>query len=286
MDIQRRHGMLKIHFLNVGKGNCTVIKLPSERLMVVDIDNSRINDDDDVLQCPIDFLNRTYPNESIFRFILTHPDMDHMSGLYDLDKERKIHNFWDTPHEKEMDLDRMQIGGYSRNDWLAYQKLRKASSEPKDLKLFQGGERLSYWKEDGIKVLGPSNEMVRKAIETEEFNHLSYVLKIVHEGVSILLGGDATKEAWRDILAYHGADELKANVFLAPHHGSPQNIEKDVFKHIDPQFVVVSDHRGHSYDYTYYNSLAKERVYSTKHFGNVHIEVSATKKKIYTEKGS
>ena len=92
--------MLKIHFLNVGKGNCTVIKLPSERLMVVDIDNSRINDDDDVLQCPIDFLNRTYPNESIFRFILTHPDMDHMSGLYDLDKERKIHNFWDTPPEE------------------------------------------------------------------------------------------------------------------------------------------------------------------------------------------
>ena len=278
--------MLKVHFLNVGKGNCTVIKFPSGHLMVVDIDNSRIDDDDEVLQCPIDFLNSTYPNESIFRFVLTHPDMDHMSGLYDLSRGRKIYNFWDTPHEKEMDIAKMHLGGYSKDDWLAYQKLRKSSLEPKVLNLFQGEKRLSYWKEDGVKVLGPSKAMVRKAIDTEEFNHLSYVLKIEHKGISILLGGDATKEAWRDILANHDPAELKATVFLAPHHGSPQNIEKDVFKHIDPQYVVVSDHRGHTYDYPYYKSLAKKQVYSTKHFGSVHIEVSATKKTIYTEKGN
>lgn len=277
--------MLKVHFLNVGKGNCTVIKFPSGRLMVVDIDNSRIDDDNDILQCPIDFLNSRYPNESIFRFVLTHPDMDHMSGLHDLSRGRKIYNFWDTPHKKEVDLSKMHLGGYSKDDWLAYQRLRKSSSEPKVLNLFQGEKRLSYWKEDGVKVLGPSKAMVQKAIDTDEFNHLSYVLKIEYEGISILLGGDATKEAWRDILSHHNPAELKATVFLAPHHGSPKNIEEDVFKYIDPQYVVVSDHRGHSYDYQYYNSLANEQVFSTKHFGNIHIEVSANNKKIYSEKG-
>lgn len=276
--------MLKVHFLNVGKGNCTVIKFPSGRLMVVDIDNSRIEDDEEVLQCPIEFLDKTYPRESIFRFVLTHPDMDHMSGLDELSKKREILNFWDTLHEKEMDVDKMHLGGYSKEDWAAYQKLRASSSAPKVHNLHQGEDQLSYWKQDRVKVLGPSKAMVKKAMETEEFNHVSYVLKVEHEGISVLLGGDATKESWQDILDHHGAEKLKANVFLAPHHGSPANINKEVFKHINPQYVIVSDHKGHTYDYTYYNSLATKQVYSTKHFGNILVEVSASKKEISTER--
>ena len=86
------------------------------------------------------------------------------------------------------------------------------------------------------------------------------------------------------MLDYHGKEELQANVFLVPHHGSPDNINKDVFEHISPQYVIVSDHRGHNYDYSYYNSLASEQVYSTKHFGNITLEVSAATKKIYPER--
>jgi len=276
--------MLKIHFLNVGKGNCTVIKFPSGNLAIVDIDNSKIDDDDDVLQDPIQFIKDVYPGESIFRFILTHPDMDHMSGLDELHKNRSILNFWDTNHNKKMDTDKLHLGGYKTEDWDKYQELRIKDENPKTLHIYQDSDAQSYWKEDGVKILGPSKSMLKKANESEEYNHCSYVVKIEYEGIKILLGGDATKESWQDILEYHGKEELKAHVFLAPHHGSPDNIEKDVFKHIDPQYVIVSDHRGHNYDYAYYNELATDQVYSTKHYGNVTLEVSSTVKKIYPEK--
>lgn len=276
--------MLKVHFLNVGKGNCTVIKFPSGNFAVIDIDNSRIDDDEDVLQNPIEFLREKYPNESIFRFVLTHPDMDHMSGLDELHRNRTISNFWDTDNNKKVDLEKLKLGGYKKEDWEAYQTLRDSEKNPKSLQYYQDTDPTSYWKEDGVKVLAPSKEMLTKANETEEYNHCSYVIKIEHEGIKILLGGDATKESWQDILEYHGKDELKANVFLAPHHGSPDNIEKDVFKHINPQYVIISDHREHSYDYSYYNDLASEQVYSTKYFGNITLEVSSEKKNIYPEK--
>ncbi|OEU66319.1 MAG: hypothetical protein BA863_04350 [Desulfovibrio sp. S3730MH75] len=276
--------MLKIHFLNVGKGNCTVIKFPSGNLAVVDIDNSRIDDDDDILQDPIEFLREEYPNQSIFRFVLTHPDMDHMSGLNELHRNRTITNFWDTDNNKEIDTDKLHLGGYKKEDWEKYQELRAKEENPKTLHLYQDEEARSYWKEDGVKILGPSKSMLEKANETEEYNHCSYVIKIEHEGIKVILGGDATKESWQDILEYHGEEELKANVFLAPHHGSPDNIEKNVFKFISPQYVVVSDHRGHNYDYSYYNNLATEQVYSTKHFGNITLEVSDTVKNISTER--
>ena len=126
--------------------------------------------------------------------------------------------------------------------------------------------------------------MVAKANESNDYNHCSYVLMIEHKGIRILLGGDATKESWKDILEYHGAAALAAHIFLAPHHGSSANIEKDVFAHIDPEYVVISDHYGHSYDYDYYSRLATRQVYSTKHFGNITIEVSDRIKRIYAEK--
>lgn len=278
--------MLKVHFLNVGKGNCVVIKFPSGRLTIVDIDNSRIDDENETLQDPIKFLDDYYPGEPVFRFILTHPDMDHMSGLHELNQKRNIVNFWDTEHSKTVDFGKMGLGNYSKEDWLAYEKLRKSSDNPTVLKLLHHSEPKSYWIEDGITILSPSPNMVKLANETEEYNHLSYVIKVEHEGISVLLGGDATKDAWRQILANHGKEALSSTVFLAPHHGSPDNIEKDVFQHIAPEYVVVSDHRGHSYDYSYYNNLASKQVYSTKHHGNIDIVVSSQTKTIAPEKNN
>lgn len=126
--------------------------------------------------------------------------------------------------------------------------------------------------------------MVARANETEEYNHCSYVLMVEHRGIRILLGGDATRESWRDIRDNQEDGALASHIFLAPHHGSSDNIEEDVFKEIDPEYVVISDHYGHSYDYDFYNRLASKRVYSTKHFGNITVEVSDAVQQIYPEK--
>ena len=275
--------MLKVHFLNVGKGNCVVAKFPLGRLAVIDIDNSKV-EVDNPLQDPIEFLDKNYPAESIFRFVLTHPDMDHMSGLDELYRSRTITNFWDTTNNKTADRTKMHLGGYSRADWERYQQMRNSGETPKVLHIYQGDDPDQFWSEDNLRILGPSRKMVAKANETEKYNHCSYVLMLEHEGIRILLGGDATPESWRDIRDNHEVGALAADIFLAPHHGSSANIEKDVFKEIDPQYVLISDHYGHSYDYNYYNKLANVQVHSTKHFGNITVEVSQSVKQIYTER--
>lgn len=284
--------MLKVHFLNVGKGNCTVIQFPSGRLAIIDIDNSRIDDDDDVLQDPVAFLDANYPNQDVFRFILTHPDMDHMSGLAELKLKRVISNFWDTNHDKVLDPDKDEFGIYDPEDWRAYLSMRGSAKNPKHLFLYRDTSD-HFWYEDGVSILAPSPSLETlsrncKDTDSDKYNHISYVLRIQYEGIVILLGGDATRAAWDDIFAHYKANNqlnmLKAHVFLAPHHGSENNVNADVFAHIAPEYVVVSVHRGKDYDYSYYNSLATKGVYSTKHNGNVLVEVSATVKKITPER--
>ncbi len=284
--------MLKVHFLNVGKGNCTVIQFPSGRLAVIDIDNSRIADDEDVLQDPVTFLDAKYPGQGIFRFILTHPDMDHMSGLAELKRKRVISNFWDTNHDKVLDPDKDEFGIYDPEDWRAYLSMRGSATNPKRLFLYRDTSD-HFWHEDGVSILAPSSSLDAlshscKDTDSDKYNHISYVLRIQHEGIVILLGGDATKAAWDDIFSHYQAKNqlgtLKAHVFLAPHHGSENNVNAEVFAHIAPAYVVVSVHRGMDYDYDHYNSLATKGVYSTKHNGTVTVEVSSTVKSIYPEK--
>jgi beta-lactamase superfamily II metal-dependent hydrolase len=75
---------------------------------------------------------------------------------------------------------------------------------------------------------------------------------------------------------------------LAPHHGSTYNVNKEVFQHIDPKYVVVSVIKNVDYDYAYYSTLAKTQVLSTKHFGNIsfHIDDKGKIEKIYVEKNA
>ncbi len=261
--------MLKIDFLNVGKGNCTVIKFPSEKIAIIDIDNSKIDDANDVLQDPMDFLNEKYPEKNIFRFILTHPDMDHMSGIDELFSGRYVYNFWDTEHDKELDTESDDFGPYNADDWKRYQEIRKSKESPKALKLYRNATSDCCWIQDNIHILSPSPSLTKLSKETEEgnsdkYNHISYVLRIEYLGTVILLGGDSTKAAWQNIYDHYNANDkldlLKAHVFLAPHHGSENNINKEVFKHINPDYVVVSVHRGKDYAYDYYNEQANKKI--------------------------
>jgi competence protein ComEC len=151
---------LVAHFLNVGHGDCTFIKLPSGRLMMIDINNSKSLPDTDkealaiakglsvrefagaglrkgrlawqqyyesLLVDPFDYYQDHFGGEPVHRHLQTHPDMDHMSGLhrfYWLGKVPLL-NFWDVPHSKELDEESFDHGRYSYQDWLTYLQLRE-----------------------------------------------------------------------------------------------------------------------------------------------------------------
>jgi len=271
--------MLKIHFLNVGKGNCTIVEFPSNRLSIIDIDNTRIHDDNETLTDPIEYFSSKFGYSSVFRFILTHPDMDHMSGLDELASKVSILNFWDTEHKKTIHESEWRHSPYNRRDWERYQVFRDSSGNPKCLRLLRGATADCCWTQDGIRILSPSTQMIKLAAQADEddpekYHHLSYVLMLTYAGVKVLFGGDASVDAWEDIVEECGKQSLKADIFLAPHHGSKNNVNDEVFQAVAPDYVIVSVARGVDYDYDFYNRLARRGVLSTKYYGNIRVEIN------------
>lgn len=265
--------MLTVHFLNVGKGNCTIIDFPSTRLSMIDIDNSRIEDDEEVLTDPVQYFKNNFPQKGLFRFILTHPDMDHLSGLNELSKTTAISNFWDTDHNKTFSDKDWEKSPYDKKDWDKYQAFRKSTSDPKSLLLYQDATAECCWIQDGLTLLSPTAELVKLANETEEYNHLSYVLMLNYKGTKICFGGDASVEAWESINTRYDAAVLKSSIFIAPHHGSSNNIHDKAFKKIAPAHVIVSVAEGVDYDYDYYSKLAGKLVLSTKYYGTMKVQI-------------
>ncbi len=278
---------LYFHFINVGKGNCTVIDFPSGRLSVVDIDDSRIITEAQrrqmllekkaALTDPIRYILSNFGDrEEIFRFILTHPDMDHMSGIKTLFNKKNVRNFWDVPNNKPDPDNWDQQSYYDKNDWDFYQLLKNKNKNKKINNVtvvnpLRNSTADCCWVQDGIKILSPSKSLMKNAEDSGDYDHLSYVLQITYQGMRAILTGDASKTALDDIVANYKANELQSSILLAPGHGSKNHVSKDFLEVVKPRLTIVSVAEGVDYDYETYKNYGC--VLSTKHYGNIRVKI-------------
>jgi len=305
---------LKIQFFNVGHGDCTFVQFPTDRNMLVDINNSKAVDEgveEDILESvelslkqwslqksisidsifsfarkrgvelpePVDPIAelKGLGVSSIFRYVQTHPDMDHMSGLYRLHCQEQIPiiNFWDTQNTKKQDFDESRFQRYDERDWDEYQRLRLSNTNPKAL-FFHRGDRLDYFQQDGITILAPTKELCEKANSTEDYNKSSYVLLLQHKGCKIVLGGDADQEVWQSII---DVQELAAmlkdvTVLKASHHGRESGFHEDAVRIMSPQYTVCSIGKKPETDaHNAYAKYTSKQVLSTRFRGNITMQV-------------
>ncbi|QSR89235.1 hypothetical protein IT6_02825 [Methylacidiphilum caldifontis] len=228
---------------------------------------------------PTDYIQNNFPNEEIFRFILTHPDMDHMSGLKTLFDKKYIRNFWHVPENKP------NPGGwenslYDKTDWEFYQSLKKGSIKNVNvLSPLRNTNADCCWVQDGIKILSPNKELIKIAEESKEYDHLSYVLQITYNGVRVMLTGDASKQALDDVVKNYEENELRSSILLAPGHGSKNHISIDFLEAVKPRLTVVSVAEGVDYDRDTYKKHGL--VLSTKYYGNVKVRINEEEKIIF-----
>lgn len=296
--------MMRLHFLNVGHGDCTIIEFPSGRKMMVDINNAKSLDKETEkelveyyamdyssyalnklfgrnllaidkgynieLTDPVDYYKSIWGTDELFRFVCTHPDMDHLSGLHRLYTQEKIGitNLWDSDHAFNKSDDDFKDSPYDKNDWDTYQELRKKTSSPKVLHL-ERHANAQYFNEDGIYLLASTKELKKLAHDKDEPNHLSYVLLIQYGKTKAILGGDATAEVWQDILDSFGSDFLKSSILKAAHHGRESGYHEEVVKAINPQYTIASVGKKPKTDATNKYNNYSENVWSTRWKGNI-----------------
>lgn len=223
-----------------------------------------------MLSDPVEFLKGEFAGRSIFRFILTHPDMDHMTGLYRLCQEGiNILNFWDTNHGKVLtSADFTGVCKYDQRDWGEYLRLRSGAGVT-TLRLRRGAQA-QFYKDDGIWIAAPSDELEVLAASTDDWNHLSYVLFINYLGNWVVLGGDATEESWKSIHARYGEwmKDAKVRLLKASHHGRDSGYHQPSVEAMSPDNTIISVGKLPETDAS--NKYRKySKVYTTRYHGDI-----------------
>lgn len=239
--------MAVIHYLNVKQGDCSIIQHNTGHVSVIDVCNASADTPRARLLEQMEKAARQRPSgnyqqkhhpvnpilylkehgvSSVFRFILTHPDMDHMDGIEAFFREFKPTNFWDTDNTCEKDFE--EGSPYNPDDWEFYKRLRdgRPESDPKRLVLYSGarGQYYNVGQDgkrggDGISILAPTRELVSDSNDCDDFNDCSYVLLYRVGGFRVVFGGDSHDATWEHILDAHGGDLKEIDLLIAPHHG-------------------------------------------------------------------
>ncbi len=276
------------HFLNVKNGACSIIEHGSGHVSVIDVCNAR--EDGQKMSAeqkliytlrfqkadfkqklypvnPIEYLN-SFGITSIFRFMATHPDMDHIDGIKDLFKTHSPANFYDTDNNEEKDFSDNK-SPYREEDWLYYKNLRdtKPNSNPKRLTVFAGDKGIHRAKDwdgnppgDAFYVLAPTPELVQQANESGDYNDCSYVVLYRGAGGRILLSGDSHDNTWEHILNNHANDVKDIDLLIAPHHGRKSDRSYDFLEVVNPKMTFFGNARSEELAYGAWSSRKLEYI--------------------------
>jgi competence protein ComEC len=222
-------------------------------------------------------------DQDIWRFICTHPDMDHLSGLNRLCTEESISVFWDTDHEKDLSDKDYWPPKYDQVDWDRYATIKNGDTDHQYIQPTRDSQK-QYWSDDNIQILHPSPDIVQDLNEENEgedrpkYNDISYVLKLNTRAGAILLPGDAEEAAWEEILDYWEPEVLEdVRILKAPHHGREDGFHEEAVKAMDPKYVVASVGLKPSTDaYSdYYRTCGDDtKIWSTRQYGTIKFTIA------------
>lgn len=277
--------MPKIHFLNVKDGDCSIIEHYSGHKTVIDVCNAKpVEPVAEALMATMaksergitgNFQQKKYPvnpisymrdhgMSSVFRYVQTHPDMDHMDGIEALFDEFSPTNFWDTANTKKMPSSKWLGSPYSESDWKFYKHLRDTNpdDDPKRLTLYSGARGQHYNRGadgssggDGLYVLAPTKDLVATANEVDEdYNRCSYVILYRTGNNRILFGGDSHDETWDHILEHHEKSVTDIDLLIAPHHGRKSARSYKFLDTLTPTLTFFGNARSEHLAYSAWSS--------------------------------
>lgn len=267
--------MATIHYLNVKEGDCSVIEHNSGHVTVIDVCNAKPPEPGtEALAAALskfergisgNFQQKKYPVnpitylhdhgiKSIFRYIQTHPDMDHVDGINVLFEEFSPLNFWDTDNRKEIPTASWEGSPYKEEDWKFCKHLRdtKPQEDPKRLALpaGAGGQYYNVGADgsrggDGLYILAPTQELVDAANEADDdYNQCSYVL-LYRTGIHrIVFGGDSHDDPWDHILSNYKDDVTDVDLLIAPLHGRKSGRSYKFLDTLKPTLIFFGNARA------------------------------------------
>lgn len=250
---------VSVHFIDVGQGDCELIRVGDQSILIDAGENDKGN-------TVVDYLNKQ-GIEKIDLFIGTHPHSDHIGGM-------------DTV------INRMEVGEVLMPELpdslvpttktytdvltaIADKNLPVTAAEPGQVYTFGDAT---------LEILGPLRDY-------DDLNDMSVVAKLTYGSTTFLFGGDMEKEVEDDLLGAKA--DVRADVLKLSHHGSKTSNSKAFLDAVGADTYAICVGAGNSYGHPHdqvLNRISGKQVYRTDLNGDIVIGTDGANLTVQTEK--
>ena len=247
VDVSFDNADLIVEYVDVGQGDCAIVKTKSGKSVLVDAGTSKSYSD---LKAEIDALEISHFDYMIF----THPHSDHIGGAYKVVGDYSVGEIFmpdvtNTTNEFEKLLDTI---------------------DKKDLSVTvpSVGDKILF-DDCEIEFFAPISDNYKS------LNDYSLVFKLTYKDSTFLFCGDAESTSEKEMLKYF-EDKLDSDVIKLGHHGSSSSSTKKFIDAVSPECAIISCGKDNDYGHPHKETvdlLNKKEIeyYRTDECGNIFI---------------
>ncbi len=267
-----RKGEVRIHFLDVGQGDCSIIQFPDGGLFVIDAGDGSWKNTNKLTR----YIKGLAP--ASLTMIATHADSDHCGGFSTLIKTFGAEKFY-LP----------AIG----SDSATYQKLLEAVETV-------GCETATLTRYDTLKDESGAYAVCLSPYSTGETNEneASTVLYFEYDGISAVFCGDISSARERKLVREYMLDETLfdsgdckvrlrgTNILKVPHHGSAYSSCEEWADLLHAEVAVFSSGRGNRNSHPSgeaLSHLSQSELYRTDELGDIVVSIYCGTYTVYTD---
>lgn len=218
-------------FIDVGQGDSIFLRSPNGKTALVDAGTGESFG-------AIDEFLKSQGVTKLDIVVATHPHSDHIGSMRKVIQNYEIGKFY-MPD--------------AVNNTYGFEKMLDELEKysVKTVTLYGGSDKTLDWDEDAeVRVLSP----LKNVDYGNDLNEMSIVLRVRYQGTSLLLTGDAGKEA-EEAMLNDGGFPLRSNIIKVGHHGSSSSSTKDFIAAVAPDIAVISLGKDNDYGHPHKETM-------------------------------
>lgn len=256
---------LKIYFIDVGQGDCTLIRTPFNKMILIDGGGNENGSFDVGEQILFPYLLDRKITK-IDYVMISHMDFDHIGALFYILENMKVGHVIISKQ-----------GEISKN----YEKLKEIVDRKNiEIIIVKQGDRIKIDSQTYFDILFPTDYLIRENV----LNNNSIVAKFCYKRFSILFTGDIEEIAEKQLVdKYSNSTNIHSTILKIAHHGSKTSSIQEFLQLVKPKIALIGVGEKNTFGHPNSNVLERlkdfrAKTYRTDLCGEIEIQVNDTGK--------